>query len=49
MILADHQAGKEIRKNVKALKEVILKAAEPNGTASKDLESLMNIISVGKQ
>lgn len=45
VIFGDHQ-GKEIKRNAQALKEVVLKAAEPNGIAARDLQILRNMIDI---
>ncbi|GAV90695.1 UDPGT domain-containing protein [Cephalotus follicularis] len=41
-----HEQGKEMRKNVQSLKEIVLKAAGPTGSATKDLQTLVENISI---
>lgn len=40
--------GKEIRANAKTLKEIVVKAAQPNETAAKDFKILVDIITAGR-
>ncbi|XP_060676475.1 anthocyanidin 3-O-glucosyltransferase 1-like [Ziziphus jujuba] len=44
-----NQRRKMMKKNAETLKEVILKAAQPNGIPAKDFKSLTNIICLWKK
>ncbi|GAV69564.1 UDPGT domain-containing protein [Cephalotus follicularis] len=41
-----HEQGKEMRKKVQSLKEIVLKAAGPNGSAAKDFKTLVEKLSM---
>ncbi|KDP35970.1 hypothetical protein JCGZ_09942 [Jatropha curcas] len=43
--ILEHEDGKEIRRKVKDLQELILKAAAPNGNAAQDFKNLVQVVS----
>lgn len=45
-IILGNQREKMLKKNVEALKKVVMKAAQPDGIAARDFKSLTNIISL---
>ncbi|OWM84532.1 hypothetical protein CDL15_Pgr000972 [Punica granatum] len=46
MVMGGGEAGKKMRQKIRAFKEVLIDAAGPNGSASRDLNTLLGIISL---
>ena len=44
-LVLGHEQGRRMRENIKELKELVVKAAGPDGIASKDFKTLAEVIS----